>query len=234
MAEISNHPVLLHKLTQLRKASTRSKVFRELMREITFYLGYEATRNLPLRDVKIKTPVAAAQGKKLDCKVALIPILRSGLGMTEAMLELIPHAQVYHLGMYRERRSLVPVIYYDKLPREHPCDIAVVLEPVVATANSIVAAISLLKTAYKPKKIILLCILASESGLAILKEEHPEVTVHVAAVDKHLSEEGEMLPGLGDVGDRLFGTPAAFNPDVIGQDSDEDPESPRAKKAKFQ
>ena len=165
---------------------------------------------MELKDVDIATPDAAsARGKKLNTKVALIPILRSGLGMTDAMLELLPFAETYHLGMYRQRQSLVPVIYYDNLPRENPCDIAIVLEPMVATASSIVAAISLIKEAYQPKQVILISLVISSAGMRVLLEEHPDITVHAAAVDDDLQDDGTMTPGVGDVGDRLFGTGSA-------------------------
>ncbi len=165
---------------------------------------------MELKDIDIITPdTASARGKKLDTKVALIPILRSGLGMTDAMLELLPFAETYHLGMYRQRESLVPVIYYDNLPRENPCDIAIVLEPMVATASSIVAAISLIKEAYQPKQIILISLVISSAGMRVLQEEHPDITVHAAAVDDVLQQDGTMTPGVGDVGDRLFGTGSA-------------------------
>ena len=132
---VSNHPVLLHKLTLLRKTSTTTKVFRELLREITFYLGYEATRNITLKDVEIKTPNTTYLGKKLDTKVMIVPILRSGLGMVDPMLDLLPFAEIYHLGMYRQRQSLVPVVYYDNLPRDTVCDVAIIVEPMVATGK---------------------------------------------------------------------------------------------------
>jgi len=133
---VSNHPVLLHKLTLLRKSSTTTKVFRELLREITFYLGYEATQNISVKDIDIETPNAASKGKKLDTKCLLVPILRSGLGMVDPMLDLLPFSEIYHLGMYRQRQSLVPVVYYDNLPRNTHCEIAIILEPMVATGKS--------------------------------------------------------------------------------------------------
>jgi uracil phosphoribosyltransferase len=208
MACVSNHPVLQHKLTLLRKSSTTTKVFRELLREITFYLGYEATQNLPLKDVTIKTASSSNEclGKKLDAKVLLVPILRSGLGMVEPMTNLLPFAEIYHLGMYRERQSLVPVIYYDNLPRNTNCEIAIILEPMVATANSILAAISLIKSGPNPKQIVLISLVISREGLLVLQEEHPEVIVHAASVSDSVNEDGKLIPGLGDVGDRLFGT----------------------------
>ncbi|TMW62898.1 hypothetical protein Poli38472_005516 [Pythium oligandrum] len=201
----TSHPVLLHKLTKLRDERTDSTVFRHLLREVTFYLGYEATYDLQTTPKAIKTPVGEHSGAELTTSVAVVPILRAGLGMVEPMLDLLPNAAVHHIGMYRNKHSLLPVQYYNKLPKQCDLDVAIVLEPVIATAGTIVATVAILKT-WGVTKIKVISAVASKPGLQDLLSKHPEVEVIVAAIDEALTEEGYIFPGLGDAGDRQFQT----------------------------
>lgn len=204
-AKVSNHPVLLHKLTKLRSKHTSSKDFRQLMHELTFYLGYETTADLNARPIEFESPIATGNGAVVADRVCLVPILRAGLGMVDAMLEVVPYAKVHHIGMYREKNSLVPILYYNRLPAEVDSDIAIVLEPMIATAGTINACVTMLKQ-WGVKRIKVLSIIASKQGLSALHKAHPDVEVHVAAVDDALDEDSYIVPGLGDVGDRLWGT----------------------------
>ncbi|GMI26635.1 hypothetical protein TrCOL_g4201 [Triparma columacea] len=220
----SGHPVLAHKLSVLRSDQTAPAEFRRVLREITFYLGYEATASLNLRDVSISTPTAAsATGKKIDDTIALIPIMRAGLGMVEPMLELLPNADVHHIGMYRSKDSLLPIQYYNKLPRDKSCDVAYVLDPMIATAGTITAVVNILKK-WGAKKIHIISVLASKAGLQKLQDTHPDVHVTVTEVDDILSKDGMIIPGLGDAGNRLYKTP------TIDQDDDEKLLSPSKRK----
>mmetsp|Transcript_115287 Transcript_115287/g.320616 ORF Transcript_115287/g.320616 Transcript_115287/m.320616 type:complete len:260 (-) Transcript_115287:41-820(-) len=203
---VSNHPVMQHKLSILRNKATKPNQFRRLLRELTVHLGYETTADLTVHDVPIETPVASGTGGELTERVALVPILRAGLGMSDTMQDLLPTAHVHHIGMYRDASSLVPVLYYNRLPAEVDCDLAIVLEPMIATAGTINACLSILKD-WGVKRIKVLSIIAAASGLAALHKAHPDVDVYVAAVDDALTEAGYIMPGLGDVGDRLFKTP---------------------------
>uniref|UniRef100_A0A7R9WS49 uracil phosphoribosyltransferase n=1 Tax=Craspedostauros australis TaxID=1486917 RepID=A0A7R9WS49_9STRA len=208
---ISKHPVLLHKISILRSANTPSGQFRSVLREITYHLGYEATAGLTTRPI----PVSVSAGKEspndhLDCtgdklieRVAVVPILRSGLGMSDSMLELLPKASVYHIGMYRIPGS-APVQYFNRLPRKCASDAAIVLDPVIASAQTSLAAIAMLKKWGVPK-IHLVSVLGSSEGLATIEEQHPDVQITVGTVDSILTKDGIVLPGLGDAGDRLFG-----------------------------
>lgn len=223
----SKHPVLRHKLTELRNKTTKPAEFRQLLRSITFYLGYEATKECQTRSKEIETPVGSHTGDELSQNVALVPVMRAGLGMVDAMLELLPDATVHHIGMYRSKHSLLPVQYYNRLPKEHSCDIAIVLEPMIATAGTINAVIDQLK-AWSVPKIICLSMIASKQGLQSLSERHPDVVVHVAQVDDVLSESGFIVPGLGDAGDRQFVTDAH----TLLPDGSEEKNGPPAKKAK--
>ena len=210
-AKVSNHPVLLHKLTLLRKKETSSKEFRQLMHELTFYLGYETTADLNAKAIDYESPVGSGSGATVADRVCLVPILRAGLGMVDAMLEVVPYAKVHHIGMYREKTSLVPILYYNRLPAEVDSDIAIVLEPMIATAGTINACLTMLKQ-WGVKRIKVLSIIASKPGLAALHKAHPDVQVHVAAVDNELNEDSYIVPGLGDVGDRLWGTLQSSSP----------------------
>ena len=224
---LAEHPVLKAKLTVLRKKSTDAKVFRDVLREITFYLGYEATRDIETREVKIDTPVSSnATGHKLKTRVSLIPVLRSGLGMVEPMTQLLPYAQVFHLGLYRHKHSLVPVLYYERFPRECAADISIILEPMIATAKTLTATIDIVKRKYGCKKIKVISVVASSSGLKELERAHPDVDIHCCTVDDELNEEGFVTPGLGDIGDRQFRT----NVGKATWDDEEDMASPSNKK----
>ncbi|ETW07887.1 uracil phosphoribosyltransferase [Aphanomyces invadans] len=212
---LSTHPVLAHKLTKLRDAKTDANLFRHLLREITFYLGYEATSDLSTVPKQIKTPLGPHQGSELATTVALVPILRAGLGMVEAMLDLLPNARVHHIGMYRNSNSLLPVQYYNKLPKECHIDCAIVLEPVINTAGTIIATVAILKV-WGVSQIKIISTIASKDGLKDLYSKHPEVEVIVAAIDDTLSESGVIVPGLGDAGDRQFDTDVHHIPGGAG------------------
>jgi uracil phosphoribosyltransferase len=186
-------------------------------------LGYEATASLETREIKIDTPVSSCVGKKLNETISLIPIMRAGLGMVEPMLELLPNADVHHIGMYRSKDSLLPIQYYNKLPREGPSDVAYVLDPMIATAGTICAVVNILKK-WGCQKIHVVCVLASKAGLEAFQKMHPEVMVTVCAVDAVLSEGGMIMPGLGDAGNRLYKTP------TIEQEEDDELTNKRQKK----
>lgn len=215
------HPVVLHKMTQLRRRETSSKHFRELMRELTMYLGYEATKSLQTKPCGVETPVGPYAGHEISTEVALVPVLRSGLGMTEAMLDVLPNSQVLHIGMYREKDSEVPTLYYNKLPRECRIDCAIVLEPMIATSATINAVVEILKEWGAPS-VHVVSLVASRKGLSNLLQAHPDVKVHIAAIDDGLSEDGYIIPGLGDVGDRLFDTRAEPKPADAAASADAD------------
>lgn len=202
--KVSTHPVLKHKITILRASSTKSPQFRQLLKELTFYLGYETTRQLNVVDKKVQTPLGSAVGHELSEKVALVPILRAGLGMCDAMLELLPMAFVHHIGMYRTG-NLLPVLYYNKLPAVPSCDRVIVLEPLIATAGSINACLNLLKDwGLSGDKITVMAVLASTTGLRKLIDAHPDINIVVGEVDEVLTDSGMVMPGVGDVGDRMY------------------------------
>ncbi|CEG36537.1 uracil phosphoribosyltransferase [Plasmopara halstedii] len=203
----ATHPVLRHKLTKLRDERTDCRAFRYLLREVTFYLGYDATDDLETIPKQIKTPKGDHQGAELSTNVALVPILRAGLGMVDPMLDILPNASVHHIGMYRNKQSLLPVQYYNKLPKECDVDVAIILEPVIATAGTIVATLAVLKT-WGVKKIKVVSAIASKQGLQEVCAKNPGVEIFLAAIDDELSEDGYILPGLGDAGDREFHTSA--------------------------
>lgn len=212
---VSNHPVLHHKLSILRSSSTSPPAFRSTLREITFHLGYEATSTLTTRDVPITVPSAKnssyedhvdATGQKLSEKMALIPILRSGLGMVDPMLELLGgNVTVHHIGMYRSK-GLVPVQYYNRLPKKCDVDVAYVLDPLIATSATIISVVGILKK-WGVGEIHVLSVIASKKGMSELLKYHPDVRVTIGHVDEELNADGDLVPGLGDAGDRLFGTP---------------------------
>lgn len=201
-----NHPLLQHKLTLLRDKQTGSKEFREMVSEIAMLMCYEATRDLPLKEVEIETPVALAKTKVISGKkLAFIPILRAGLGMVEGVLQMVPAAKVGHIGLYRDPESLRPVDYYVKLPDDICEREVILLDPMLATGGSAVEAIALLKRK-GVQHIKFMCIIAAPEGMKALSDAHPDVPVFCAALDDHLNEHGYIVPGLGDAGDRLFGT----------------------------
>ena len=201
----SKHPLVMHKLTLLRRTDTEPKKFRELVREIAGLLTYEATADLITSPISVETPLATAEGVALKEKIGLVPILRSGLGMVEGVWELMPSAEVWHIGLYRDERTLKPVEYYNKLPIEPTVSVCLILDPMLATGGSAVATVDLLKR-WGVRKIKFVGIIAAPEGLAQMQERHPEVPIHLAAIDERLNEHGYILPGLGDAGDRQFGT----------------------------
>jgi uracil phosphoribosyltransferase len=202
---VSNHPLILHKLTKLRDVHTEPKKFRELTREISILLAYEATRDLALEPKKVATPMGEADGAALKEKIGLIPVLRAGLGMVEGIWEMMPSAEVWHIGLYRDERTLHPVSYYNKLPVEPTVQVSMVLDPMLATGGTAVETINMLKK-WGARRIKYIGIIAAPEGIAALTGAHPDVPVHLAAIDSHLNEIGYIVPGLGDAGDRQFGT----------------------------
>lgn len=203
---IMDHPLIQHKLTILRSISTDCKQFRELISEIAMLMCYESTRDLPLREVETETPIAKCTTKVLDGKkMAIVPILRAGLGMVDGMLDLIPNARVGHIGMYRDPQTHKPVDYYCKLPANLDDRDVFVLDPMLATGGSAIDAIARIKD-FSPKRIKFMCIIAAPEGLKALTEAHPDVEIYCAGLDDHLNENCYIVPGLGDAGDRIFGT----------------------------
>ena len=203
---IMDHPLIQHKLSILRDENTSSKEFRELISEIATLMCYEATRDLPLEEVEIQTPVAKTKTKVLSGhKVAIVPILRAGLGMVDGMVALLPNARVGHIGLYRDPDTHMPVEYYCKLPADIEQREIILLDPMLATGGSAVDAITQIK-ARGGSRIRFLCVIAAPEGLEALTEAHPDVQVYCAALDSHLNEHKYIVPGLGDAGDRIFGT----------------------------
>ena len=202
---VSQHPAIRHKLTLLRDERTEPKKFRELVREISWLVGYEALADARLREMPVQTPLEQTDGAELADRIGLIPILRAGLGMVDAMLELMPTAQVWHLGLFRDERTLRPVEYYNKLPDSATVDLCLILDPMLATGGSAVAAIDVLKR-WGAVRIKLVNLIAAPEGVAAVASAHPDVEIHTAALDRQLNERGYILPGLGDAGDRQFGT----------------------------
>ncbi|MFD2331388.1 uracil phosphoribosyltransferase [Cohnella sp. GCM10020058] len=204
--QVCDHPLIQHKVTFLRDKKTETKQFRELVDEISTLMAYEATRDFPLTTTKVQTPVIEAEGKIIAGRmVGLIPILRAGLGMVDGVLKLLPSARVGHIGLYRDEETLQPVEYYVSLPTDVTERELIVLDPMLATGGSANAAISILKQrGCKPTK--LMCLIAAPEGVKAVQEAHPEIDIFVAALDSHLNEHGYIVPGLGDAGDRLYGT----------------------------
>ncbi len=202
---VSRHPAVLHKLALLRAESTEPKKFRELVREISWLVGYEALADARVTTVQVRTPLEEIEGVRLADRIGLVPILRAGLGMVDAMLELMPTAQVWHLGLFRDERTLQPVEYYNKLPDSATVDLSLILDPMLATGGSATAAIQVLKQ-WGARRIKLLNLIAAPEGVAAVEAAHPDVPVFTAALDRQLNEKGYILPGLGDAGDRQFGT----------------------------
>jgi uracil phosphoribosyltransferase len=202
---VSTHPLVKHKLTLLRDARTEHKKFRELIRELAMLLGYEAMADLGLDAFEVATPLGGAPGFRLQEDVGLVPILRAGLGMVDGIHEMIPGAQVWHLGIYRDERTLRPVSYYNKLPIEPTVQVCLILDPMLATGGSAAAAIDVLKD-WGVRRIKFVGLIAAPEGIAVVARAHPDVPIHLAAVDDHLNEHGFIVPGLGDAGDRQFGT----------------------------
>jgi len=201
----SSHPLVLHKLALLRNKNTDPKKFRELIREIGALMAYEATADLLTASITVETPLAQAQGVQLLENIGLVPILRAGLGMVEGVWDLMTSAEVWHIGLYRDEQTLKPVQYYNKLPVEPSVSVCLILDPMLATGGSAVATVDLLKK-WGVKKIKFVGIIGAPEGIALMQENHPEVPIHLAAIDERLNEHGYILPGLGDAGDRQFGT----------------------------
>lgn len=203
---ITNHPLIQHKLSILRNKNTGSKEFRALIGEIATLMCYEATRDLSLKEVDVETPIGTAKGKVLaGKKMAFVPILRAGLGMVDGVLALVPSARVGHIGLYRDPDTLMPVEYYCKLPADISVREVIVVDPMIATGGSAIDAISLIKKR-NPKGIKFMGIIAAPEGLKALQEAHPDVDIYCAALDERLNSHGYIVPGLGDAGDRIFGT----------------------------
>ncbi len=202
---VSGHPLVQHKLTVLRDEDTDHRAFRELVRELALLLVYEATQDLKLEPSEVKTPMGMAQGYKNQETIGLVPVLRAGLGMVEGALMLLPSVQVWHIGLYRDEHTLRPVEYYNRLPEKPTVQVCLVLDPMLATGGSAAATIDILKRWGVPR-IKYVGLIAAPEGVAHLSEAHPDVPIHVAAVDDHLNEVGFIVPGLGDAGDRQFGT----------------------------
>ncbi len=205
MVHIMTHPLITHKLSIMRDKNTSVKDFRECAHEVALLIGYEATKDLKLEDYEIETPITKTIGKKIEKQVALVPILRAGLGMVDAIMNLIPAAKIGHIGLYRNEETLEPVEYYCKLPTDISERQVLVLDPMLATGGSAVAAINFIKKR-GAKNIKFACIIAAPEGIKVLREAHPDVEIFCGALDEKLNEHGYIVPGLGDAGDRLFGT----------------------------
>lgn len=201
----SNHPLVAHKLTRLRDRHTDPKKFRELVREIAALLAYEATADLVTVSRQVETPLAGTNGVELKEKIGLIPILRAGLGMVEGFWELMPTAEVWHIGLYRDERTLKPVEYYNKLPVEPTVSVSIILDPMLATGGSATATAEVLKR-WGVKKIKFVGLIGAPEGIAAMQKAHPDIPIYLAAIDDHLNEHAYIVPGLGDAGDRQFGT----------------------------
>lgn len=204
---VIDHPLIQHKLTIMRMKETGTKDFRQLLEEISMLMTYEITRDFPLKDVEIETPMGKCTGKQLAAsrKVCVVPILRAGLGLQSGVVNMIPTAKIGHIGLYRDPETLKPVEYYCKMPSDIAERTMLVVDPMLATGGSASAAITMLKEK-GAKNLILMCLVAAPEGVQVINEDHPDVPVYVAAVDDHLNDHGYIVPGLGDAGDRIFGT----------------------------
>ncbi|HAC40612.1 MAG TPA: uracil phosphoribosyltransferase [Rikenellaceae bacterium] len=203
---VINHPMVQHKLTIMRDKETGSKDFRQLLKEIALLMGYEVTRDIPLEDVEIETPICKTTAKRVSGrKLAIVPILRAGIGMVDGMLDLIPVARVGHIGLYRNEETHNPVVYYCKLPEDIQDRLVIVTDPMLATGGSACDAISMLKER-GCTNIRLMCLVGAPEGIERVRKTHPDVDIYLAAVDDHLNENAYIVPGLGDAGDRIFGT----------------------------
>lgn len=201
-----DHPLIQHKLTIMRRKNTPSKDFRELLDEISMLMGYEITRNLPLEEIEIETPICKTKAHRIaGKKLAIVPILRAGLGMVDGLLRLVPVARVGHIGLYRDPETHEPVEYYCKMPPDIGERLVIVVDPMLATGGSAADAISMVK-ARGAKNVMLMCLVAAPEGVAKVQETHPDVDIYSASLDEHLNDHAYIVPGLGDAGDRIFGT----------------------------
>ena len=201
----SQHPLVKHKLSRLRDIKTEPKKFRELVREIAALLAYEATADLATMPRELETPLARMTGQELQEKIGLVPILRAGLGLVEGFWELMPSAEVWHIGLYRDEKTLRPVEYYNKLPLEPTVSVCLILDPMLATGGSATATAEVLKK-WGVKKIKFVGLIAAPEGIQAMQSAHPDIDIHIAAIDERLNEHAYIVPGLGDAGDRQFGT----------------------------
>ena len=202
---VSRHPLLLHRLTQLRDKTTGTRVFRQLVHEMAQMLFFEASQDLRLTSRTVQTPLTECAGQQIAESVGLVPILRAGLGMEEAILDMIPSAQVWHLGLYRDHKTLKPITYYNKLTEHAQLDHCFIVDPMLATGGSALAALDILKK-WPIRNFRFLAIIAAPEGVRVLQESHPDVPIYLAALDTHLNEHSYIVPGLGDAGDRAYGT----------------------------
>lgn len=201
-----DHPLVQHKLTLMRRKDASTNTFRTLLNELSSLMAYEVTRDMPLQDIEVETPLETMTGKTIDGKkLVFVSILRAGNGILEGMLSVVPGARVGHVGLYRDPQTLQPVEYYFKMPQEMEARDIVIVDPMLATGNSAIAAVDRLKK-LKPKSIKFVCLLTCPEGIAALQKAHPDVAIYTAAIDRQLNEHGYILPGLGDAGDRIFGT----------------------------
>jgi uracil phosphoribosyltransferase len=217
---VSNHPLIQHKLSRLRDKSTEPKKFRELIRELAILLAYEATADLRLTEKDVETPMAVAHCRELTETIGLVPVLRAGLGMVEGIWEMMPGAEVWHIGLFRDERTLRPVQYYNKLPISPTVQVCLILDPMLATGGSASATVDILKK-WGAARIKQVSLIAAPEGVATLSRAHPDVDIHIAALDSHLNERGYIVPGLGDAGDRQFGTFAGPSSEPGGAPEDE-------------
>lgn len=202
---VSNHPLVTHKLARLRNVKTEPKKFRELVQELACLLTYEATADLATQPISVETPMGMATGQELLQKIGLVPILRAGLGMVEGVWSLMPSAEVWHIGLYRDEKTLKPVEYYNKLPIEPTVSVCLILDPMLATGGSATATVEVLKR-WGVKRIKFVGLIGAPEGIANMQRQHPDVPIHLGAIDERLNERGYIVPGLGDAGDRQFGT----------------------------
>ncbi len=205
MLNVLKHPLITHKLSQMRRRETGTKDFRQNLNEVAGLMAYEITRDLPLREIDIETPVSPCRSKELAKDIVLVPVLRAGLGMVDSITNLIPTAKVGHIGMYRDQQTLMPKTYFSKFPPNLPKAIVMVLDPMLATGGSASAAISEIKR-HGANVIKLVCVVGAPEGVERITADHPDVDIHLAALDEKLNDHGYIVPGLGDAGDRLFGT----------------------------
>ncbi len=202
---VSNHPLIRHKVTMMRDIRTEPKKFRELIREVTLLLAYEATADFALQDKVVTTPLAQTRGSEVKEVIGLVPVLRAGLGMVEGFWEMMPAAEVWHIGLYRDHKTLEPIQYYNRLPVAPTVDVCMILDPMLATGGSATATAQILKD-WGAKKIKYVGIIAAPEGIQRLQTAHPDVDIYLAVIDDHLNENAYIVPGLGDAGDRQFGT----------------------------